>query len=130
MNDQDWIGRLVEFRGPKTLGESYLGEGWRQHNRLCQNDQSAKVYQGRIRSVFRKEDGRLYATAELLYVSSISVRYFQTNPDPNWTSAQYDRRKHHRSQFRAVHGSKILWHPTRGELLIRYKGPKWKPVKL
>ena len=122
MRDEDWVGRLVEFRDSKTLGQHYseslLYEG------------SARIYQGRIRSVHRGEDGRLYATAELLYVSSMGIMHFNTNPDPNWTAEQYSRRKHHRAQFRVKPGSKLLWRSCRGEMLIRYKGPKWKPVKL
>lgn len=119
MRDKDWVGRLVDFRDKLTLGESEL-----------RNNRRAIIYSGRIKQVFRKEDGRLYAIADLILKSSIEVTWFNTSPDPNWTVEQYSRRRHHRTIFQAMSGSKIKWTSASGEMLLRYKGPKWKPVKI
>ena len=120
MKDKDWVNRLVIFRGPLTLGQSWS------------KGISASVYQGRIIGV-RRVNRTLFAIAEVTFRKGVPVSHSNTNPDPNWTSAQYDRRKHHRAIFRAHKPSDHTgWAKVDGpqRFLIKQSQTKWKPHKL
>lgn len=120
MKDKDWINRLVVFRGPLTLGQSFS------------NGISASVYEGRIKGVFR-EDGTLFAVAKAAFMKGVPISHSNTNPDPNWTAEQYERRKHHRAIFRT---SRKYKHTGWGKVeknqyfLIKQSQTRWKPHKI
>lgn len=120
MKDRNWINRLVTFRDPLTLGESY------------RKGISASVYQGRIKEVFR-QDEILFAIAETVFQKNVPINHSNTNPDPNWTAEQYDRRKHHRSIFKALRKSE---HTGWGKVeenqrfTIKQSQNRWKPHKI
>lgn len=119
MKDEDWVNRLVVFRSPLTLGESW------------EKGQSASVYQGRIKEVFR-EHGILFAVAEALLQKGVPVSHSNTNPDPNWTWEQYERRRHHRSIFRAHRPSYHTgWAKVddNQQFIIRKSQTRWKPFR-
>lgn len=117
MNDKDWLNRLVVFRGPLTLGQSLF------------KDKGAAVYQGRIREVFR-ENGLLFAKAEAIFEKRMPVDFHNTNPDPNWTAEQYDRRKHHRAIFRVSRPLYTGWSKADNQqFLIKQSQNNWKPHK-
>ena len=80
MKTKDWIGRLVEFRNGTDIREDGI------------------VYIGRIVDAF-EEDGETFAIANTKMRRIVEVKSYQTNPDPNWTAQQYDRRRHHRRVF-------------------------------
>ena len=115
MKDCDWIGRLVEFRDSKTLGEA----------------KCASVFDGRILSVFR-EDNILFAIAQTRLVKKFEICTRDTNPDPRWTYEQYQRRKHHRTIYNIDHRyTPTLIFPCskRNMLIYKSKKSKWKPVR-
>jgi transcriptional/translational regulatory protein YebC/TACO1 len=118
MKDSSLVGRMVEFREPLTLSESYSKHG------------GAIVIHGKIKKVYRKE-GQLFAEAESVFERSLEIDCHDTNPNPDWTYEQYCRRKHHKTiYYIKKYGVKSGWVKSEPKIYtIKQSKNKWKPIK-